>query len=117
MKPRFTRAQLDAMIEAADEANRLRAELMPTEQDAVRVLFEAWYRLKQLGWENTAYAPADVELLLIECGSTGIHRGRREAGDGLIPDAFWIDDHGDACPSRPVLFKPTKRTSLAKEGQ
>lgn len=105
MTSHFTRAQLDAMVEAAKEANRRRAELMPTEQNAVRALFEAWYRLKQLGWEDATYAPAGVDLLLIECGSTGIHRGTREAGDGLIPGAFWIYDHGDACPSLPTLFK------------
>ena len=64
-----------AMLDSI-EAERVKREVdMPTEQDAVNKLWDAWYRLKELGWKDAMCrdhdgSPVDV----IQLGSTGIHR-------------------------------------------
>jgi len=85
----------------AQGAQRTRAANMPTEQRAMNALFDAWYRLKELGWCEAMYAPRDGTLCeFIECGSTGIHRGHVNE-NGTI----WLHDDGDIWPSNPVLFR------------
>ena len=57
-----------------EERRRKREEDMPTEQDALEVMFEAYQRLKELGWNNAIYCPKDGTMFdAIEAGSTGIH--------------------------------------------
>ena len=78
-----------------------RAKRMPTEQDAIKELFQAWLRLKELGWQEAMYCPKDgSEFLVIEAGSTGIHRcvylGKWPKG------GYWIDG---GSPSHPILFR------------
>ena len=80
---------------------RTRAANMPTEQRAIRTLFDAWYRLKELGWREACYVPRDGSLCeFIECGSTGIHQGCADE-KGRI----WLHADGDLWPSHPVLFR------------
>ena len=99
----LTRAEADAMFAAAEAAQAKRAADMPTEQDAVRVMCDAFQRLRELGWREACYAPTDTPLKLIEPGSSGIHDGR---ADGEWPNKhFLIFELGDAWPSRPCLFK------------
>lgn len=99
----LTRAEADALFAAADAAEAKRAADMPTEQDAVRVMCDAFQRLHELGWREACYAPTDVPLKLIELGSSGIHEGRAK---GEWPrKSFWIAELGDIWPSRPCLFK------------
>jgi hypothetical protein len=74
---------------------------MPTDQDAATAMWEAWYRLKELGWRETCYGPTNVEVQLIEPGSSGIHRGTR--WNDWPETTWWIN--GDS-PSTPCLFKP-----------
>lgn len=93
---------------AAQAEARTRAADMPTEQRAIDSLFSAWYRLKEMGWKEAYYAPADRSPLeVIECGSTGVHRGFRDE-----ERRFWVEDGGDLYPIMPVLFRPYKRGGL-----
>lgn len=77
-----------------------RAARMPDEASAIRALFDAYGRLKELGWHEATYATKGVPLQMIEVGSTGIHEGYRDE------HGFWIHSHGDLWPSRPVLSRP-----------
>lgn len=66
---------------------------------ALSKLFEAWQKLKSLGWQEPRYFrfPEDgEEFELIELGSTGIHRAIRRNG------YYWVD--GD-WPSQPFLVR------------
>lgn len=96
--------ELFARIEAKDAWRR---EVMPGEHEALVLMFEAFERLKELGWRDSHYAPRDSRPLeLIEIGSTGVHRGHcRERPASDFPTTwFWIED-GDLWPSKPILFR------------
>lgn len=93
--------EADAIMASIEVAKKRRAELMPTEQDAARMMWEAWYRLKELGWRETCYGPTNVTVQVIEPGSSGIHHASRWAP--WPEKTWWID--GDY-PSQPCLFKP-----------
>ena len=69
----------DFMVQI-EEAKRKRAELMPTEKEALLLAFEAWKRLKELGWKEAIYCPKD----------------------GTVFSAI---EAGDMWPSHPILFK------------
>ena len=93
---------------AQAEASKVRRQSeMPDEQSAIRQLYEAQERLKELGWQDPVYAPKDGSPLdLIELGSSGVHRGHYE---GKWPTGgWWIHDDGDTWPSRPALARPAK---------
>ncbi len=100
------KSEADAMLAACDESDRRRSEAMPTEQDAVNALWEAYQRLRELGWQETAYAHSlkaeGVESQLIELGSSGIHVGYYHKTNDQ--DVWWIGPEG--CPSHPCLVKP-----------
>ena len=98
------KSEADALLAAADEAKAVRAAKMPDEQSAIHAMFDAWQRLKELGWNNAEYCPKDgSEFDAIEAGSTGIHRCRY---DGDWPTGhWWIIGDDDLWPSRPVLFR------------
>ena len=86
------------------ERKRKRAELMPDERAAIDMMFMAWQRLKELGWNDIVYSPKDgSEFDVIEPGSTGIftctYLGDWPSG------SWWIHDNGDSYPSHPILFK------------
>jgi hypothetical protein len=93
-----------AIMAASDAAKARRAEQMPDERAAIDAMFEAWLRLKELGWKEAQYCPKDGSRFdVIEPGSTGIHRCRYE---GEWPKgSWWIEGDGDLWPSRPVLFR------------
>jgi hypothetical protein len=95
----LTRAEADALIEQCDKNDARRKELMPDEATALNVAHDAWQRLKEMAWRETRYAPKNKPLLMVEPGSTGIHRGYRDE------HGFWITDAGDLWPSHPTLFK------------
>lgn len=94
-----------AIIAESDAAKARRAEQMPDERTAIKCMFSAWLRLKELGWKQAEYCPKDGSLFdVIEPGSTGIHRCRYQ---GEWPKgSWWIEGDGDLWPSRPVLFRP-----------
>lgn len=94
---------LEAHFKAEDE--RLARE-MPDEAAALRVMFDAWKRLKQLGWNDIDYCPKDGSVFdSISAGSTGIHPCHYE---GTWPmGSWWVADGGDLWPARPILFRKT----------
>ena len=99
----LTRAEANAIWEAAECRRKERAERMPDEQSAVNALFEAYQRLRELGWTDPVYCPKDgSHFKVIEPGSTGIHDG---ASWGGWPNGPWNVFDGDIWPSRPVLFR------------
>lgn len=90
----------DKILESV--ANREKA--MPTEQDALIAMFDAYQRLKEFGWRESCYCPKDGTLFdAIEAGSTGIHTCHY---DGEWPKGtYWIHEDRDLSPSRPILFR------------
>ena len=97
-----------------DAVKDARAELMPTEQDAIKVMWEGFQRLRELGWREAMYCPKDgSEFDVIEPGSTGIHRCHYS---GEWPDGYWwIAEAGDLWPSHPILYRPTAEELAADE--
>lgn len=99
-----------AIMDSVEAAKRRRAEQMPTEQDAARAMWEAYYRLKELGWNDACYCPRDGRTLkFIEAGSSGIHEGHCD--DGL---RVWLRADGDLWPSKPVLFRSLSEEELRR---
>ena len=105
----LTRAEADAIIKACDEARDKRAADMPDEQAAINAMFQAYQRLKELGWREAIYCPKDgTSFDAIEPGSTGIHTC---SYSGKWPKgSWWVHNAGDLWPSRPCLFKPKSTT-------
>lgn len=101
----ITKELADALWAAAEKAKAARAEAMPTEQDAINVMWSAYHRLQELGWRDAIYCPKDgTTFRAIEPGSTGIHES---AYQGEWPNGSWvIYEAGDAWPSYPCLFRP-----------
>lgn len=96
--------EIETAMAVIDAAIKKRAEKMPTEQDALAQMFEAYQRLKELGWNDAIYCPKDgTRFLAIESGSTGTHECSYE---GKWPDGRWWVYGGDMWPSRPILWKP-----------
>lgn len=100
-------SEAKAMLASAEAAQAKRAIDMPTEQDAVRVMWSAYQRLRELGWRETCYGPTNTEVRLIEPGSSGIHTGFRS--EPWPEKTWWIGDGGDSWPSTPCLFKPLEQ--------
>lgn len=100
----LTRAEAEALLTAVKQAEEQRAANMPNEETALAVLFDAFIRLKELGWREAIYCPKDGSpFLAIEAGSTGIHECRYQ---GEWPSgSWWVSGDGDLWPSRPILFK------------
>lgn len=94
----LTRAEGDAIWQAAKAAEQRRAEQMPDEQSAIQALFDAWYRLKELGWKEPQYCPKDgTNFKVIELGSTGIFdcHYQGEWANGL----YMVSDEHDVYPT------------------
>lgn len=100
----LTRAEADAMWQAAEAEKADRVARMPDEKDAIKTLFDAWLRLKEIGWNDASYCPKDGSAFqVIEAGSTGIFRCRYE---GEWPKgSWWVEDANDIYPSRPILYR------------
>lgn len=99
----LTRGEADAILDACEKAKADREQRMPDEQAAIRAMFDAWQRLKELGWREAIYCPKDgTHFQSIEPGSTGIHDCSYE---GEWPKGSWWVYDGDIWPSHPCLFK------------
>lgn len=106
---------MDQILASARAAEAKRAADMPTDQDAIMALHQAWQRLKELGWRDSMYMPSDgTECDVIEVGSTGIHAGMCMR-DGHGRRTYWVADAGDLWPSSPIVFRP--RPALASEAR
>lgn len=94
----ITEAEASAIWASVEKAGKERAERMPDEKAAISALFEAWQRLKELGWNEPQYCPKDgTSFKVIELGSTGIfdcyYQG--EWADGL----YMVSDDRDIYPT------------------
>lgn len=96
-------------IEAEDAR---RKELMPTEDFAIKLFFDAYQRLKEFGWNDAVYCPKDGSTFdAIEPGSTGIHSCHYS---GEWPKgSWWVFADNDVWPSRPALWRATKKEEAA----
>ena len=101
----LTRAEAADLWNRAKEAEERRASSMPDEKAALNAMFEAWQRLKELGWREAIYCPKDGSMFkAIEAGSTGIFDCSYY---GEWPTGSWnIYDAGDSWSGHPILFKP-----------
>ena len=72
----LTETEATAMLDACEAERAKREADMPTEQDAINALWDAWQRLKELGWKDAQYLEGvgGEVVEVIELGSTGIHR-------------------------------------------
>jgi hypothetical protein len=107
------RRTADAALRQYEADKQARAEQMPTEKDAIRALFAAWQRLKDLGWREGQYMPSTGERYAgVQCGSTGIHAYTAEMR-GPFDRMFTVYD-GDIWPTRhpPVLFREWQDTDV-----
>lgn len=100
----LTAEDAKALWEQVERAKAERTERMPTEKDALNVMFSAWQRLKELGWTEAIYCPKDGTIFdSISAGSTGIHPCHY---DGKWPHGtWWVHEAGDLWPDRPILFR------------
>lgn len=102
----LTRAEANALWEACEREREDRNARMPNEQAAIRALFNAWQRLKELGWNDGRHCPRDgTHFRVIELGSTGIFDC---VCDGEWPNCTWTTFDGlDAYPSSqaPTMFR------------
>lgn len=98
---------LSELFESIKDDNRLRAEEMPTEQDALNVMMRAFLRLKDLGFDDAKHCPFGGSVFeAIEMGSTAIHDC---SYSGEWPNGtFWVHDGGDLWPSNPILIRAKK---------
>lgn len=108
-------SEAEVIMARLDAAQAKRAADMPTEQDAVRAMWEAWQRLRELGWREGRYMPTTGErFATIELGSTGIH-SCRASSDGS--KTTWVTYDGDTWPSSkpPALFRTWSDTDVQQD--
>ena len=100
------RAEAEALVAAMDAHERKMAEMVPDEDAAIRMMFNAYQRLKALGWKDAVYAPKDgTEFLAIERSSTG-----------KFPTCYIMDGKylaNDVSEHYFIMFRPI----LAREAQ
>lgn len=103
---------MEAMDAAEDAAL---AALMPTEQDAIRLMHDCYTRLKKLGWNDAMYCPKDGSTFdAIEVGSTGIFPTHYS---GEWPDGhWWAEDGGDLWPAKPCLYRVSEEEKARWKG-
>jgi len=94
----LTRAEGDTLMVAIERRQKEREERMPDEKSAIDALFEAWLRLKELGWSEPQYCPKDgTRFNVIELGSTGIfdcsYNGEWPGG------LYMVEDQHDVYPT------------------
>lgn len=106
----LTRAEADAIWERCEADKAKRAADMPTEEDAVRAMWSAYQRLKELGWKEAMYMSSERlgTMRIITPGSSGIHEGHY-SGEWAT-GSWWLHDSGDLWPANPCLAKPLPST-------
>jgi hypothetical protein len=93
-------------INAINAAKAKREADMPDEQAAIRAMFEAWVRLKELGWREAISCPKDGTLFsVIEPGSTRIHDDCSYWGEWPKNGGWQVHADFDSRPSYPILWK------------
>ncbi len=97
-------SEFEEIVAADEAAKRRRVADMPSDDDALRIMFTAWQRFKDLGWKDIIYCPKDgTRFLSISAGSTGKHVTWY---DGKWPNgSWWVADGGDTWPAHPIMWK------------
>lgn len=93
----LTHDQAKAIWEEIEQNEARKAKAMPTTAEAVRHMFDAFDRLRKLGWRGGVYCPKDGTPFAAIChGSTGIFTGSYEgdwpSGRAVIEDSFTHPD-------------------------
>jgi len=90
-------------LEQHARSQERRAEVLPDAYACLRVMMDAYCRLKELGWNDAIYCPKDGSMFkAIEFGSTGIGDC---SYDGDWPTGrWWMHEAHDLWPSRPVMY-------------
>ena len=79
--------EIAAMLEQHARTVERRAEVLPDAHACLRVMMDAYCRLKELGWNDAIYCPKDGSVFkVIEFGSTGIFDCHY---DGEWPKGRW----------------------------
>jgi hypothetical protein len=100
----YSDMKTEQMFADIEHREKARAEAMPTEKDALFQMFEAYKRLKELGWYDIMYCPKDGQMFdAISAGSTGTAPTKYE--EGKHRGRFWAYEANDVWPSSPILFK------------
>ena len=105
----LTRAEASELLASVERERARREALMPDEDAARKMLFDAYLRLKDYGWNDAIYCPKDgSEFDVIEAGSSGVHSCHYS---GEWPTGtWWISSEFDLWPSRPVLYRKREAT-------
>ena len=95
---------IEKLLADVDARKAKRTALMPDDATAINTMFQAYLRLKEMGWNDACYCPKDGTVFeVIEAGSAGIHHCHYQ---GEWPKgSWWVHDNGDLWPSRPILFR------------
>lgn len=99
--------EADMLLARAQAQKDERAKAMPTEEDAIRALSDAYTRLTELGWDNIIYCPKDGSIFdAIEPGCSSVtqcsYMGECPSGH------WWSHAEGDSWPARPCLYRKVK---------
>ena len=99
-----TDRHFDRLLAAIERSDTAQAKRMPDVRAALDQMFDAFDRLRKLGWRDAIYCPKDGTVFeSISAGSTGIRDCHYE---GEWPKgSWWTHDDGDLWPSRPILFR------------
>jgi hypothetical protein len=102
----LTAAEGAAIWEESERRRTDRAARMPDEKSALNAMFEAFDRLREIGWREGMYAPKDGTMFqIIEGGSTGIFEC---SYSGEWPNGYWItyaDGETYCSSSAPLLYR------------
>ena len=101
----LTKDEASAIFKAAEAAQKMRADDMPTAQDALATMIRAEERLHDLGWWRGGGLRVNrgEECAVAQTGSTGIWRGRLDSeskyvhfGDSVAsPRNCWLKPLAD----------------------
>ena len=108
----LTRAEGDAIMKQVEANEARKSEQMPTSKEAVATMYDAYDRLRQLGWNPGSYCPKDgTRFAIIEHGSTGVFTG---SYFGEWPSGYVI---AEDCVLRPggLLWKPIEKLTEWEE--
>lgn len=81
--------------------------MMPTAREALEVMYSAYMRLRDLGFNDIIYCPKDgTPFESVSVGSVGIHTTHYQ---GEWPDGTWyVHEAGDLWPAHPAMWRPIK---------
>jgi len=109
-------SEAKAIMARVEAATAKRKVDMPTEQDAIRALWSAHQRLKELGWRDGRYMPTTGErFATVQVGSTGIHACTAERRDMFGTNYTTHDGDLWLSSSPPTLFRPWRETDVQQD--